>query len=248
MGCVAAGVDSGTLLLFGVEVLFGRLLLVGIFVESGILLLVGAVVESGLLLSVGAVAESGLLLPPGVVAVSGLSELLGAVDTVESASGVFVTLLPGAIEAVVFAPGALVALLPGAVEAVEIVSAIFLVFTVTLHFKVVFWVTLAEVNFTVTLITALPVFFAVTLPFLVTAATFLLVLVNFWLRIFTPADFFNLSVLEAPGFRVSLVFESETGFLAAWAADGSTDPQIISDAAHSHAISFFFIRFLLSVR
>ena len=222
--------------------------MVGVDVSVGSLLLSGEFVESGLLLSAGAVVESGLLLMPGVVVVSGLSELLGAVDAVVSAPGVFVTLLPGAIEAVVFAPGALVALLPGAVEAVGIVSTIFLAFTVTLHFKVVFWVTLAEVNFTVTLITALPVFFAVTLPFLVTAATFLLVLVNFWLRIFTPAVLFTLSVLDAPVFRVRLVFESDTGFLAARAAEGSTVPQTISDAAHSHAISFFFIRFLLSVR
>ena len=169
------------------------------------------------------------LFPPGVV-VPGVLELFGAVV-------VFV-----------FAPGVLVTLLPGAVDAVETVSVIFFVVTVTLHFSVVFLVTLAEVNLTVTLMTALPAVFAVTFPFFETAATFLLVVVNFWLRIFTPAVFFTLSVLEAPGFRVRLVFESETGFLAARAADGSTIPQITSDVAHSHAISFFFICFLLSVR
>ena len=80
---------------------------------------------------------------------------------------------PGVV--VVFAPGALVALTSGDADVVETLSFAFFAVTVTLHFKVVFLVTLAEVNFTVTLMTAFPAIFAVTLPFVVTEATFLLV-------------------------------------------------------------------------
>ena len=163
------------------------------------------------------------LLPLGVIVAFGLLEDPGVV--------------------VVFAPGALVALTSGDADVVETQSFAFFAITDTLHFKVVFLVALAEVNFTVTLMTAFPAVFAVTLPFAVTAATFLLVLINFWLRIFTPEVFFNLSVLEAPEFMVRLVFERETGFLAASAVAGAVVPQTSSDVAHSHAINFFFIVF-----